>query len=55
MNDIGRHFRLESEAKSVILTVAAIIMVTGAYVTFMTQSQGAQPLITNSAGTNDVS
>ena len=50
MNDIGRHFRLESELKGVLLAVAAVVMVSGAYMTLVTQSTGSHPLITDSAG-----
>lgn len=50
MNDIGRHFRLESELKGVLLAVAAVVMVSGAYMTLVTQSTGTHPLITDSAG-----
>ncbi len=51
MPDIGRHFRLESENRGWILAVAAVFIVSSAWVTLVAQSNASHRLITDSAGT----
>lgn len=50
MPDVGRHFRLESENRGWILAVAAVFIVSSAWVTLVAQSNATHRLITDSAG-----
>lgn len=51
MPDLGRHFQLESENRGWILAVAAIFIVSSAWVTLVAQSNASHRLITDSVGT----
>ena len=48
MDDIGRHFRLESQGRNPALAFAAVLMVFGAVVSF--SPRGTDKLITESTG-----
>ncbi|KAL0039225.1 hypothetical protein WJX77_012027 [Trebouxia sp. C0004] len=50
MPDFGRHIRLESENRGWILAVAAVFIVSSAWVTLVAQSNASHRLITDSAG-----
>ena len=51
MPELCRHFRLESENRGLILAVAAVFIVSSAWVTLVAQSNASHRLITDSAGT----